>query len=369
MERAKKYWRAKRRIFLADVLYNAVLLYAVLFSKASIIFRNMAMGLTSNPFAYTGLYLAWLGTFLFVATFPLEYYEGFVLEHRFSLSPLSFTKWLKRYLKRTLVGSVITLIMVQAVYFFLRRYAQNWWVLAGTGWILFTLILSRLAPVVILPIFYKYSPLNNEELKNRLMRLAENSGARVTNVFRINMSKETKKANAALVGIGRTRRIIIGDTLLDNFTPDEIEIVLAHELGHHKKMHIWKLLAFGTIITFTGLYFADIIMKRYLRHFGFDNISDIGAFPILCLLLLGFSLLAMPLQNGFSRYLERRADMFALKSTKKTDAFISTMSKLAEQNLSDTTPNRLIEIIMYNHPPVAKRIKMAEDFRRRTGQS
>jgi STE24 endopeptidase len=196
------------------------------------------------------------------------------------------------------------------------------------------------------------------------MRLADQTGARVRGVFRINMSKETKKANAALVGLGKTRRIIIGDTLLDNFNNDEIEVVLAHELGHHKKMHLWKLLAFGTIITFIGLYLADVIMKKYLSYFGFNDISDIGAFPLLCLLVLGFSLLAMPLQNGFSRYLESRADMFALKTTRMPEAFISTMEKLARQNLSDTTPSRFIETIMYNHPPVAKRIKMAQGFKK-----
>jgi len=130
-------------------------------------------------------------------------------------------------------------------------------------------------------------------------------------------------------------------------------------------MHIWKLLAFGTIITFIGLYSANIVMGKYLRYFGFGAVSDIGAFPLLCLLMLAFSVLAMPLQNGFSRYLERRADVFALKMTGMPDAFISTMSKLAQQNLSDTTPNRFVEIVMYNHPPVAKRIKMAEDFKKR----
>lgn len=363
MEKAKKYWRIKRRLFLIDIIFNAALLYAVLFSKATIILRNMAMGLATNPFAYIGLYLSWLGTFFFIMTFPLEYYEGFVLEHKFLLSPQPFSRWFKRYLKRNAIAAVITLIMVEAVYFLLRGFPQNWWYLAGFGWILFTIVLSRLAPVLIIPVFYKYTPLDNEELKKRLLALAARSGAVVRGVYRINMSKETRKANAALVGIGKTRRIIIGDTLLDNFNTDEIEVVLAHELGHHKKLHLWKLLAFGTIVTFIGLYFANAIIKRYLLHFGFNDISDIGAFPLFLLLLLGFSLLAMPLQNWFSRYLEKRADMFALKATKKPDAFISTMSKLAAQNLSDTTPNKFIEFVMYNHPPVAKRIKMARRFK------
>lgn len=346
------------------ILYNAILLYAVLFSKATIILRNMAMGLTGNAFAYIGLYLLWLGTFFFIATFPLDYYEGFLLEHRFLLSPQPFFRWFKRFLKRSLTGGIITLIIAEAVYFLLRRFPQNWWLLAGAGWILFTIILSRLAPVLIIPLFYKYSPLENEELKKRLMRLSGRSGAVVKNVFRINMSKETRKANAALVGIGKTRRIILGDTLLDNFTADEIEVVLAHELGHHKKLHLWKLLAFGTVITFIGLYVTNAIMRDYLRYFGFDDISDIGAIPLFSLLMLGFGLLAMPLQNGFSRYLERRADMFALKMTKMPDVFISTMTKLAEQNLSDTTPNRFIEIVMYNHPPVSKRVRMAQEFKK-----
>jgi len=365
MEKAKKYWRIKRWLFLADILWNAVLLYAVLFSRASIIFRNMAMSLSQNPFIYIAIYLLWLGIWLYLATFWLEYYDGFVLEHKFALSPMTFGRWFKRHLKRTIVGGVITLIITEGVYFLFRRYPADWWILAGCGWILFTIILTRLAPVIIIPLFYKYAPLNNKELKKRLLLLAKKSNAAVKGVFRINMSKETKKANAALVGIGKTRRIIIGDTLLDNYNNDEIEAVLAHELGHHKKMHLWRLLAFGTVITLVGLYFTNIIMKEYLLIFGFNDISDIGAFPLLCLLLLGFSVLAMPLQNGFSRYLERRADMFALKMTKKPDAFISTMSKLAKQNLSDTTPNKLIEILMYSHPPVSKRIAMARDFKKR----
>jgi len=365
MERAKKYWGIKRRLFLIDVIFNAIILYAVLFSRASIILRNMAMSLTNNPFGFVALYLLWLGIFSFIATFVFDFYEGFILEHKFSLSSQPFVRWFRRHLKRTVVGGVITLLIVETVYFLLRRYPQNWWLLAGIAWVLFTIILSRLAPIVIIPLFYKYRPLDNEDLKIRLMNLAKKTGAQVNGVFRINMSKETKKANAALVGMGKSRRIIIGDTLLDNFTTDEIEVVLAHELGHHKKMHILKLLIFGMIITMAGLYITNLIMEEYLAYFGFNDISDIGAFPLLSLLMLGFSLLAMPLQNSFSRYLERRADMFALKTTKMPDVFISTMEKLAKQNLSDTTPNRFIELVMYNHPPVAKRIKMAEEFKRR----
>ncbi len=364
MEKAKKYWLIKRRLFLTDIIYNAVFLYIILISRISIVFRNMAMGLAHNPIVYIAVYLFLLGLFFFIASLPLEYYKGFVLEHRFSLSNLPLARWFRRFLKRSLIGGCTTLIIVEAVYFLLARYPRNWWVLAGICWVLFTLILSRLAPVVIIPLFYKCAPLENKDLKSRIMRLAEKTGAHVKGIFRINMSKETKKANAALVGIGRTRRIIIGDTLLDNFTNDEIEIVLAHELGHHKKLHIWKLVFFGTVITFIGLYFSNIIMKKYLLYFGFENVSDIGAFPLLSLLMIFFSLLAMPLQNGFSRYLERRADMFALKATGMPDAFISTMTKLAAQNLSDTRPRRIIEILLYSHPPVSKRIKMAERFKK-----
>ena len=365
MEKAKKYWRIKRWLFLTDIAWNAFILYAVMFSKASIVLRNMAMGLTANPYLYIAFYLFWFGVFLMILTFPIEYTEGFVIEHKFLLSPLSFGKWFKRFLKRSAVGGAITLIITEAAYFLLRKYPEDWWLLAGVGWILFTIILSRLAPVIIMPLFYKYNPLNNPELKKRLLKLVEKSGTEVRGIFRFNMSKETRKANAALVGMGKTRRIIIGDTLLNNFTDDQIEVVLAHELGHHKKWHIWKLVAFSTVITFIGLYITNIIMKQYLLFFGFDDISDIGAFPLLCLLIILFSILAMPAQNAFSRYLERRADMFALKITRMPDVFIETMSKLAKQNLSDTSPNKLIEIMLYTHPPVSKRIKMAEKFKRK----
>ncbi|OIO80665.1 MAG: hypothetical protein COW11_01230 [Candidatus Omnitrophica bacterium CG12_big_fil_rev_8_21_14_0_65_43_15] len=363
MEKAKKYWRIKRWIFLIDILLNAVLLFFILYSRLSIVFRNKAMGMTLNPFGYIALYLLWFGALSYIVTLPLEYMESFVVEHRFALSPLTLGKWFKRHFKRTLVGAAITLIITEAVYFLLRRHPDNWWVLAGIGWVLFTIILSRLAPVLIVPLFYKYRRLDNENLKSRIFKLAAKAGTNVKGVFRINMSKETRKANAALIGIGNSRRIIIGDTLLDNFTDDEIEVVLAHELGHHKKWHIWKLFAFGTVATFIGLYTTNAVMKECLLFFGFNDISDIGAFPIFCLLLLLFSVLLMPLQNVFSRYLERRADVFALKMTRMPDVFIATMSKLAKQNLSDTTPNKFIEVMMYTHPPVSKRIKMAEKFK------
>jgi STE24 endopeptidase len=220
-------------------------------------------------------------------------------------------------------------------------------------------VLAQLAPVLLLPLFYHFTPLNRPELVERLIALADRAGARVMGVFEWRVSDRTKKANAALTGIGRTRRIILSDTLLAEHSDDEIEVILAHELAHHVFHDIWSGLALETALITGGLYLADRIMAAFATSFGLHGKSDIAALPLLLLTGGAVSLLLLPLFNAFSRSHERRADRYALELTRNVHGFVSAMKRLGAQNLAEDHPSRLVEILFYTHPPIGSRIDAA----------
>jgi STE24 endopeptidase len=213
-----------------------------------------------------------------------------------------------------------------------------------------------------MPIFNKYVPLGDEhkDLADRLLRLAERANTKVRGVFKFDMSKRTKAANAALTGIGNTRRIILGDTLINEFTPDEIETVLAHELGHHVHRDIPYLIGFGTLLTLVGFFLASLGMNWAIDYFGFNGISDVAAFPALSIILGAYGLVTMPIQNAFSRWRENMADDYALQSTGKNEAIAAAFTRLANQNLGEIDPEKWVVFLFYSHPPLGERIAKAK---------
>jgi STE24 endopeptidase len=219
--------------------------------------------------------------------------------------------------------------------------------------------MAKLAPVLIFPLFYKSVPIDKEDIKEGLLSLAEGTDINIEGVYKINLSKNTKKANAALAGLGSTRRVLLSDTLMDSFSLAEIRSVFAHELGHHVYHHIRKMLIIGSISGFLGFALCHYVLTKMVAILGYQHIHDIAAFPILCLVLGAFGFILMPIQNAYSRRMEMACDRYAIKRTNDPEAFISAMDKLAEQNLADRNPNRLMEILFYDHPPISKRIEMA----------
>ena len=230
--------------------------------------------------------------------------------------------------------------------------------------LLFTVLLANLSPVLIAPIFNKYIPLGEEhqDQAERLLRLAERAHTRVRGVYKFDLSRRTKTANAALTGIGNSRRIILGDTLIEEFTPDEIETVLAHELGHHVNRDIPLIILVGSVSTLVGFYLASLGLKWGVYYFGFEGTADIAALPLFILVIGVYSLVTMPLNNAFSRWRERLADQYALQATGNGEAFASAMRRLANQNLADADPEPWVEFLLYSHPALRKRIAMAETF-------
>jgi Zn-dependent protease with chaperone function len=298
-----------------------------------------------------------------ILTLPLGYYSGYILPHRYGISVMSIQAWLKDLG----IGFVLSLILeaafVSLVYALLAWQPQLWWLWAALIILFFSVIMANLAPVLILPLFYKFTPLPEGELTQRLLSLAAQANTRVRGVFSMTMSKKTTAANAALMGLGNTRRIVLGDTMIDRYTNDEIEVILAHELGHHVHRDIWKLIASQTILTLLGLFIASLVLHWVIdqQHY-YHSLTDPATLPFLFLLIGIFGFLVMPISNGYSRAIEYQADEYALQSTRKIEAFKSAMKRLANQNLAEIEPAPIVEFIFHSHPSIKKRLQHADDF-------
>jgi len=360
-QQAKRYNRAKYILALVAFFIGLGYILFMLF-YGTFHLKRLALATFQVRWLMIAVYLLLFTTIYDLLTLPLSFYSGFILEKRFQLSTESLWAWIKKEVKKALLSFILFLPLVELTYLFLDKLPGHWWFLAAGIWILFTIIFAKLAPVLILPLFYKTSPLEDEALEKRLTHLAQGTGLKIENVERIEVSKETKKPNAALVGSGRTRRILLTDTLLKSFSGEEIAAVLAHELGHHILGHLWKFLVLGSVATIMGFSLADYLLRMGVPHFGFQGLSDIANFPLLLLVLIGFGLLLLPLQNAISRRFEARSDRYAINKTQDPLVFISTMEKLARLSLADRSPNRLIEFLFHDHPPIRERIKMAKEW-------
>lgn len=268
-------------------------------------------------------------------------------------------------MKAQAIGVPLSVAAVEVIYQLLRDHPAHWWIYASLAFITFVVLMTNLAPVLLLPLFFKFRPVENQDLQDRVSRLARRTNTPVCGIFEWSLGEKTRKANAAVVGWGNTRRIIVSDTLLENFSGEEIEVILAHELCHHVKNHIWQGLALQSILTVAAFYAAHRILPALSTSFGFSGIADVASFPLLALVLSALSLLVLPGVNYFSRRLETAADLYALDITGDALAFVSSMEKLADLNLANKTPNKIIEFIFYSHPCVEDRIKLAAD---RVGQ-
>ena len=348
----------------SDLIIGFVLLLVLVLTHGSAHLRDFAY-LASRQYYSVAVFVFvfFLLAISKVLSLPLDFY-AFRLEHKYHLSNQRLGAWLWDELKGWLVGLVLVSILVEILYAAIRAYPQHWWIIVWAIFIGFTVLLAQLAPVLLFPIFYRFEPLKNDELRERLVRLSERAGTRIRGVYEWKISKKSKKANAALTGLGKTRRIIIADTLLNNYTDDEIEAVLAHELGHHVHKHIAKGILLQIGITFVGFWAASHILRYAVdQRQMFQSLSDFANLPLLALIASVLGLLLAPVLNAYSRYNERQADEYAWKSIPAIEPFVSSMHKLANQNLAEENPSRWVEVLFHSHPSIGKRTAAAETWR------
>ena len=367
-KKAKEYARISRRLMVVDLAIGAVYVLVWILAGLSPWWRDQVHRLTAATWLSVPLFALGFGLPYMLLTAPLTYYSGFVLPHRYQQSTQNLKDWLLDQVKGLLIGGLLGLVVLEVIYALLGAAPQTWWLWTGLVMLAFTVLLSNLAPVLIFPLFYKYKPLEDEDLVERLTRLANRAGARVKGVYVFDMSSKTVAANAALMGLGNTRRIVLGDTLTEKFTAGEIETILAHELGHHVHKDLPLGIVVQSLITLGGFFLAHLIMLWGIAAFGYTGPADPATFPLLMLALAIFSLVTMPLGNAWSRWRERLADRYALETTGKPRAFISAMTRLANQNLADADPPAWVEFLLHSHPSINKRVAVAKTFEASQGQ-
>lgn len=324
-------------------------------------FKNLFVNLASaaeNIYLRFLLFVFAIEIILAIIKFPLDYYADFVIEHHFKLSNQTFSRWLFRKLKGALIGSVLGIVLLVVFYFLLVSFTKTWWLLFAAFFFIFQVLVAQLFPTVILPMFYKLKPMSEGELHLRLNALVEKFGYRMSGVFSFDLSRETRKANAALTGLGKSRKIIISDTLLENFSNNEIEVVLAHELGHLVKHHMMKGIIVSAATSLVGFYIVAQVYSAYTVALHL-HAYDLTAIPLLALVLTILGVIAMPLGNFYSRRIEHEADLFALETTGMLKEFAESMRKLGKLNLTPENPPAWIEKIFFSHPSIGARIKAA----------
>ena len=330
--------------------------------------RSLAESVAPSPSsiwslpATVALYVAMLTILNEVGSVPLAFYSGFVLERRYGLSNEGIGAWLVDQVKSFVIGTAAAGGAAAILYALVAWSPQRWWLAAGVTFAVIIVGLTQVTPVLLLPLFYRVKPLAQESLRARLLTLADRAGARVLGAYEWGLGDKTKRANAALAGIGATRRILVSDTMLAHYSEEEIEVVLAHELAHHVHGDIWKGIVFESALVVAGFYLAARVLDSLSTPLGLRGGADVAGLPLLLLAAGAVSLVMVPVAHAMSRAYERSADRFALDLTRNPAAFISAMRRLGAQNLAEEHPSKIVQWLFYSHPPLRERIAAAQAF-------
>jgi STE24 endopeptidase len=355
-ERARRYHRTQLLLSAAGFGVGVVYLVALLATDAA---GWLARAPGVQPWwAQVALVAVALAVAHRVLLAPLAWLRGWWLPRRYGLLHQSLPAWLADQAKALGLSAILGLAGVLLVYALLRAMPAWWWIAASVMFLAVYVALAVVLPVWIVPLFYRLTPLADEALRARLLALAERAGVPAIGVWVADQSRKSRTANAAVVGLGRTRRILLFDTLLD-FAPREVEAVLAHELAHHVHHDLWRGLAAQAVLTLAGFGVAAAALRAAVNGWGLRDVADPAGLPWLAVVLGGVGLATLPLANGFSRWIERRADDFALRVTGDSDGFVGAMERLAALNLAERRPHRLKELLLFSHPAIDRRIARA----------
>lgn len=366
-DKSTRYHRLRRRAGLLSTACTVLLHVTLVSGSGSVTLRELAETIgaarawngSTNQWVVVAVYVVCLATLQEVLVLPFAVYRGFLVERRYGLSRDTLWTWTLDHMKAVLIALVLGLIGSGLLYATIRVRPSDWWVWAGVVFSLAMGTLVRLAPVLLFPIFYRVSPLDRDALRARLKSLAERTRCRIVDVFEWHLGDHSRRANAMLVGLGRTRRILVSDTLLAEYSDDEIEAILAHELGHHVRRDIWRAMASESVFMFAGFFAAFHTLRTLGPWAGLEGPGDVAGLPLVLLAVGLVSVLQMPFANALSRHHERQADRFALRMASRPEAFASAIRRLAAQNLAEEDPSWLVRVLFYTHPPIRERLAAA----------
>jgi len=361
-DRASRFQRLQRRCAWLSLAIHAGAMVALLPGGIALWLRDGARALTQGSTSSAGTVAAFTILLLLgfeLIGFPLRFYQTFIVERRYGLSAVPLRRWFADHVKGLAIGALLSVVGAETVYYTLVRWPRAWWIVSATVFTAGVVLLAKLTPVLLLPVFYRFKPLDRVELRARLESLSKRAGVPVLGVYEWGLGEKTRRANAALVGTGRSRRILLSDTLLAQYTDDEIEVILAHELGHHAHRDIRNGLLLEALLIAISFASAAAALHVFWPRLGLASPADVAGLPLLLLVGGAISLVARPALNALSRHNEQRADRFALTLTARPDAFVSAMRRLAAQNLAEERPSAATLWLFHTHPPFEQRIQAA----------
>jgi STE24 endopeptidase len=358
-----RHSRIQNTLYFVSTAWSLGVLALLLFSGASKKMRDAAARATKRKFVAAMLFIVMFILAVTLLELPLTIYSDYVVPHQFDLSDQSFGSWLLDGVKGLAVGLVIGALVGAGALLIIRK-VRRWWIVLWAASIPLILFMVVIQPVILDPLFNKFEPLQNAQLRQKLLDLASRAGIEGGRVYQVNKSKQTKTMNAYVNGIGPTNRIVMWDTLLAKMTEDEVLAVMGHEMGHYVMKHMWKGVAFGLAVSLVALFFAQRIHDRMLaRRPDLGERGDPATVPLLLLIVSIIGFLTTPIIAAYSRSMEHDADKFSLELTHLNEPMASAFVKLAEDSKSDPSPNPFIEYWLYSHPPIAKRIPFALGYR------
>jgi Zn-dependent protease with chaperone function len=369
-ELALRYYRGGNLIWAIEQALGIALPALLLFTGWSARIRSFAAGVARGHFYPTlVVYLALVALLLFVVELPLTVYVGYAREHAYGLSAQRFSKFAGDQLKGLAVGLVVGALIIWVPYLLLARSPTRWWLWTGALALPFFALVLLLTPVYIAPLFNKFGPMKDKALESQVLAVAAQAGVEGARVFEVNKSVDTEKVNAYVTGVGKTKRIVLWDTLLARLTPAETRFVVGHELGHYVLGHVWINIFISWGLTLLGLFAAHrtagFLLARFGGRFGFTRLADPASLPLLMLLLSLFSFLISPAALALSRYHERQADRFGLDLTRDNHAAATAFVALQRQNLAVPRPGFLYKILRASHPPIGERVDFINAYRPR----
>jgi len=361
-ELARRYEKEKRRLGLAGSALSLAALLVFYFSGLSSNLAHLWAGSAAawTFLAYTAGFLAWLTLF----GLPLSYYGGYVHEHKWSFSTQKLKGWISDQVKTFAVGLSLGWIVMAILLGIIARFPRVWWLVAGLAMALVSVVMATLFPVVILPIFHRYTPVENKELTDALEEILAREGLKSSGFFQEDMSRRTRKENAFLAGLGKTRRVVLGDNLVKNMTEPEVVSVIAHEVGHYRHKHLWKGVVVETLEQLAVFYFLNIAMRSVFPGFPASTREVLAVLPVMVVIGgVASALLFGPAGKALMRRFEKQADLYAVSQVKDRQAFLTALAGLADRNLGNAYPAWWVKVLFYTHPPIGERLEYIERAR------
>jgi len=361
---ARLYARTGWTLAIIDPLWSMAALALLVFTGASARIAELTARRLKSRVAADVAFIAIMVTVLAILGFPLELIR-FWREHAFGFANQSLGSWFGDLLKGLVVAWVIAAVFLTGVWACIRRWPRAWWILGSALGVAGSIVLIMVAPVFIAPLFNTFTPMADDVLKDRILALAHDNGIPASEVYTVDASRQSSHDNAYVAGLLGTQRIVLYDTLLAAYTPEEIEFVMGHEMGHYVLNHVWKGTAFAAVVIVTGFFLLHRMLGRTVLslapRLGFATLSSIAAVPLFLLFVSAFLYVLQPAVSAVSRRYERQADLFALKNLDERGVARivceKSFQKMAARNLSEPNPPAWIEWWLYSHPSVGKRIR------------